>query len=236
MKLTNKKLTEKEKMQNLREQYAKSSLLKNNVSSDPVKQFSKWFNEALKAGIPEPNAMSLATASEDGRPSVRIVLLKGFDERGFVFFTNYKSRKGKELNENPNACLVFFWKELERQIKLEGKIEKISSEESDAYFLSRPPGSQVGAWASPQSTVITGREVLDANVLKYTRQFEQNPLQRPQHWGGYRLKPQLVEFWQGRQSRLHDRLQYTIQENNTWKIGFLNNFLIYGGKSIRDKR
>jgi pyridoxamine 5'-phosphate oxidase len=202
----------------IRKEYMLKTLNEKDVEPNAIQQFGKWWQEATSSKIDEVNAMTLATATPNGKPSARIVLLKGYDENGFVFFTNYESNKGKELQVNAQACMVFFWKELERQIRLEGTIEKISSEESDAYFLSRPPGSQVGAWASPQSTVISGREVLDANVLKYTRQFEQNPLQRPKHWGGYRLKPQLVEFWQGRQSRLHDRLQYTIQENKTWKI------------------
>ena len=202
----------------IRKEYMLETLSEKDVELNAIQQFGKWWQEATSSEIDEVNAMMLATATPDGKPSARVVLLKGYDENGFVFFTNYESNKGKELEANPNACLVFFWKELERQIRLEGKVEKVSSQESDDYFLSRPPGSQVGAWASPQSTVIAGREVIEANVLKYSRQFEQEPLQRPVHWGGYRLKPQLVEFWQGRESRLHDRLQYTLQENITWKI------------------
>ncbi len=202
----------------IRKEYMLETLSEKDVELNAIQQFGKWWQEATSSEIDEVNAMMLATATPDGKPSARVVLLKGYDENGFVFFTNYESNKGKELEANPNACLVFFWKELERQIRLEGKVEKVSSQESDDYFLSRPPGSQVGAWASPQSTVIAGREVIEANVLKYSRQFEQEPLQRPVHWGGYRLKPQLVEFWQGRESRLHDRLQYTLQENTTWKI------------------
>ncbi len=194
------------------------TLNEKDVESNAIQQFDKWWQEAIASSIDEVNAMTLATASPVGKPSARIVLLKGFDENGFVFFTNYESHKGKELAINPNACVVFFWKELERQIRVEGTIEKVNDAESDEYFFSRPAGSQVGAWASPQSTIIPGREIIEANVQKYTLEFQQQPLQRPGHWGGYRLKPQLVEFWQGRQSRLHDRLQYTLQENNTWKI------------------
>jgi pyridoxamine 5'-phosphate oxidase len=202
----------------IRKEYMLETLNEKDVESNAIQQFNKWWKEAIASSIDEVNAITLATASPVGKPSARIVLLKGFDERGYVFFTNYESHKGKELAVNPHACIVFFWKELERQIRVEGTIEKVSDAESDEYFFSRPAGSQVGAWASPQSTMIPGREVIEANVKKYTLQFQLQPLQRPGHWGGYRLKPQLVEFWQGRESRLHDRLQYTLQENSAWKI------------------
>jgi pyridoxamine 5'-phosphate oxidase len=202
----------------IRKEYMLETLDEMGAEANAIRQFDKWWQEATTSTIDEINAMTLATATPDGKPSARIVLLKGYDDNGFVFFTNYESNKGKELAANPNACLVFFWKELERQVRLEGRVEKVSNEESDAYFFSRPQGSQVGAWASPQSTVIDNREVIEANVTKYTSQLELQPLQRPPHWGGYRLKPQLIEFWQGRESRLHDRLQYTLQTNDEWKI------------------
>ncbi len=210
------KTTEKENIQNLREQYAKKSLLKNNVSQDPVKQFSKWFDEALKAKIPEPNAMSLATATKEGKPSVRIVLLKGFDERGFVFFSNYKSKKGKELADNPYASLLFFWNKLERQVRIDGKVQIVSEEETKEYFDTRPYKSRIGAWASPQSTIIDGRTILAKNFLKYLIKFRDN-VPVPPHWGGFRVVPNAIEFWQGRPNRMHDRIKYTRQKSN-WKI------------------
>lgn len=194
------------------------SLLESEVEPDPIKQFSKWWQDSVDSAIDEVNAFTLATATLEGKPSARIVLLKGYDENGFVFFTNYTSNKGNELSKNPQACLVFFWKELERQIKIEGVVEKVSSEESDAYFASRPEGSRIGAWASPQSAVIESRNVIETNAAKYQQQFIDQSIPRPKHWGGYRVKPLLVEFWQGRSSRLHDRLQYTLQADQTWKI------------------
>lgn len=202
----------------IRKEYMLETLNETDVGSNAIQQFDKWWQEAIISEIIEVNAMTLATATPDGKPSARIVLLKGYDEKGFVFFTNYESHKGKELGANPKACIVFFWKELERQVRIEGTVEKVSSEENDVYFLSRPQGSQVGAWASPQSNVILNRVVIEDNVIKYCEQFTKEPMLRPQHWGGYRLKPQLIEFWQGRESRLHDRLQYTLQEEGTWKI------------------
>jgi len=161
--------------------------------------------------------MTLATADKNGTPSARIVLLKGYDARGFIFFTNYNSAKGNELAENPKASLLFFWKELERQVRIDGTVEKISAIESDIYFKSRPIGSQIGAWASPQSTVIKNRQVIEENFLKYEEQFGNQNIPRPEHWGGYLVKPNKIEFWQGRSSRLHDRIQYTFQTDGNWK-------------------
>ena len=202
----------------IRKEYMLETLNESGVQSNPITQFDNWWQEAVKSAIEEVNAMTLATATREGKPSARIVLLKDYDEKGFVFFTNYESHKGKELADNPQATIVFFWKELERQVRVEGIVEKVSSEESDTYFFSRPTGSQVGAWASPQSSLIVDRSVIEENVIRYTEQFEEESITRPPHWGGYRLKPQLIEFWQGRKSRLHDRLQYTLQQNSTWII------------------
>jgi pyridoxamine 5'-phosphate oxidase len=202
----------------IRKDYKLRSLLEKDVAPHPVRQFETWWQEALNSEIDEVNAMTLATASADGVPAARIVLLKGFDEHGFVFFTNYESFKGMQLAENPRACLVFFWKELERQVRITGLVEKVSAEESDAYFNSRPEGSRIGAWASPQSQVIAGREWLEEQEKKYTKDFSEQSLKRPAHWGGYRVKPISIEFWQGRSNRLHDRIQYTLQGDNSWTI------------------
>ncbi len=187
------------------------------LDPNPFKQFAQWFEEAKKTDIAYPEAMSAATATADGRPSVRMVLMKGFDERGFCFFTNYESRKGAELMENPRVALLFYWEPYERQVRIEGAVEKMSEEESYAYFSSRPRGSRIGAWASAQSAMIENREELEAQVRKYERAFQGQEIQLPPFWGGYRCVPDSFEFWQGRLNRLHDRLSY-IREEHGWKI------------------
>jgi pyridoxamine 5'-phosphate oxidase len=194
----------------LRKSYEKAELSESASQADPLKQFEQWLNEAISSEVPEPNAMTLATVGADLRPSTRIVLIKGFDERGIVWFTNYNSHKGQDLAGNPFAALQFHWVELERVVRIQGVVEKVSDGESDEYFHSRPLDSRIGAWASPQSQVISGRSVLVANAAKYGAQFMLKP-PRPPHWGGYRLKPDTWEFWQGRKSRLHDRLRYSQQ-------------------------
>jgi len=193
-------------------------LRRTDLDPDPVKQFSNWFTAAIEGGIRDVNAMSLATAGRDAKPTVRIVLLKGFDQDGFVFFTNYESEKGKQLAANSYAEMVFYWIELDRQIRISGKVEKTSREESQIYFHSRPIGSQLGAWASRQSEVIDARRVLDARMAEMTERFANKPIPVPPHWGGYRLKPDIFEFWQGRPNRLHDRFRYTRQPNGSWLI------------------
>ncbi|HEX5151172.1 MAG TPA: pyridoxamine 5'-phosphate oxidase [Parafilimonas sp.] len=200
----------------IRQDYRLHSLDENDIAADPVEQFSRWWADAINSEIFEVNAMTLATSTNDGKPSARIVLLKGYDEKGFVFYTNYESHKGYELAENPYAALVFFWKEIERQVRIEGVVEKISADESDAYFFSRPEGSRIGAWASPQSTVIENRELLEANAQHYIAEFK-NSIPRPPHWGGYRVMPLKIEFWQGRSNRLHDRIRYTKTTEGSWK-------------------
>jgi pyridoxamine 5'-phosphate oxidase len=178
--------------------------------------FEKWLHEAVRAEIPEPNAMTLATVSKDNRPSTRPVLIKGCDERGIVWYTNYESRKGLELSGNPCAALQFHWVELERVVRIEGRVEKISDRESDEYFRRRPFDHRIGAWASPQSQVITSRSIIEKAASKYLAEYPQDP-PRPKYWGGYRLKPEVWEFWQGRKSRLHDRLRYSLQDG-MWKL------------------
>ena len=202
----------------LRKDYKMLSLDEHEISRSPFKQFQQWWEEALKADIEEVNAMTLATASAAGVPSARIVLLKGYDENGFVFFTNYNSYKGQDLLENPRACLVFFWKELERQVRITGLVQKVNSAESDEYFMSRPAGSRIGAWVSPQSQVIRDRQWLDENEKEQLRKFEGKEITRPDHWGGYRVNPITIEFWQGRSNRLHDRIQYSLDEKGEWKV------------------
>ena len=202
----------------LRKEYSSETLLENDVMASPISQFQKWWDQVIASEIVEPNAMTLATSSPDGLPSARIVLLKGFDENGFIFYTNYKSYKGLQLEENPKACLVFHWKELERQVRIMGLVNKLDSKESDEYYSSRPIGSRIGAWASPQSQPIKNREWLEEAFQKRITEFDNKEIPRPPHWGGYLVNPVIIEFWQGRFSRLHDRIQYTLEENGGWKI------------------
>jgi pyridoxamine 5'-phosphate oxidase len=202
----------------MRKDYQLQKLSEESVAENPFLQFNTWWSEAVEAKIDEVNAMTLATASSEGIPAARTVLLKAFDENGFVFFSNYDSNKGKQLQENPMACLIFFWKELERQIRVTGTVNKTSSKESDDYFNSRPEGSRVGAWASPQSHIIANREWLEENEKEFRKKFNNEKLSRPENWGGYRVMPSVIEFWQGRTNRLHDRIQYTLQGNGKWII------------------
>ena len=202
---------------NLRREYSIQTLEEEKIAAHPVEQFETWWAQALQSEIVEPNAMTLATASCDGMPSARIVLLKDFDKNGFVFFTNYKSYKGEQLAENPKACLVFFWKELERQVRIVGLVSKLGTAQNDEYFSLRPEGSRLGAIASPQSQVIENRKWLDERYKALVNE-NNTSIQRPPHWGGYLVQPVIIEFWQGRQSRLHDRIQYTLEESGNWKI------------------
>jgi pyridoxamine 5'-phosphate oxidase len=201
----------------LREEYTRTGLAEADVAPDPVVQFRTWFRDALAADLHEPNAMILATATADGKPSARTVLVKGYDERGFVFYTNFEGRKARELETNPQCALLFYWGELERQVRIEGRASRVSGEESDAYFMSRPRGSRLGAWASEQSRPVQGRSVLEERVRALEAEYEGREIPRPPFWGGYRVEPHTIEFWQGRENRLHDRLVYLRNEGG-WKI------------------
>ena len=210
----------KENLQNLRQDYRVASLSENDVATDPIIQFKNWFSDAVKAQLYEPNVMTFATADSDGKPSARIVLLKGIDENGFVFYTNYESKKAQDLIVNPQAALVFFWAELERQVRIEGIVSKVDKEVSDTYFHSRPIGSQIGAIASAQSSVLSDRSDLEEKFVALTAQYEGKEIPKPDNWGGYLIEPKYIEFWQGRSSRLHDRITYDLVDGD-WKISRL---------------
>lgn len=201
----------------LRKDYSLKSLNEADVNSSPIVQFEFWLNEAIDSQLPEPNAMTLATSTFEGKPSARVILLKQFDNEGFAFFTNFDSRKARNLLQNPYAAMVFYWPELERQVRIEGKVSKVSDKESDKYFRTRPEKSKIGAWASPQSSVIPNRRYLENLMSDFEEEFQSKTIARPKNWGGFILKPSLIEFWQGRPNRLHDRIQYTLV-NEKWII------------------
>jgi pyridoxamine 5'-phosphate oxidase len=202
----------------LRKEYTIAGLTENELDPNPFRQFRNWLNQAVEAGLPEPTAMTLATATKDGKPSARMVLLKHFDEEGFVFFTNYESRKGRELLRNPVAALVFYWVELERQVRIIGAAKKVSREESEQYFRTRPIGSQFAAWASKQSEILQSRQEIEKRVLELGMRYTNKEIPTPPAWGGFRIKPTEIEFWQGRPNRLHDRLRYALARGGKWKI------------------
>ncbi len=214
----------KPKLSEIRKEYSSQPLIEDDIVKDPIKLFKNWFNQVLKGNIPEPNAMSLSTVDSSNKPSTRVVLLKGIEKQSFVFYTNYNSRKGKEININPNVCLNFFWLELAKQVRIEGVAEKISKKESDEYFHSRPFGSKIGALVSKQSQIINGRKELDKKFEALSKQFEkkEDQIEKPEHWGGYAVKPNKIEFWQGRENRLHDRILYTKEESSSWSISRLS--------------
>ena len=206
----------------LRREYASAGLSEDDLDADPFKQFEKWFRQAVGAKIDLPDAMTLATATKDAMPSARIVLLRGFDERGFVFYTDYKSQKGRELSENPRAALVFYWRELDRQVRITGEVSVVSRKESESYFQSRPVGSRLAALASKQSEVLPNRQVLEDKFNQLMETYGEKEISLPPYWGGFRVSPDWVEFWQGRPNRLHDRLRYTRQPNGDWQIDRLS--------------
>ncbi len=202
-----------------RKSYERAALDEHGIDRDPFQQFTIWYDEAVAAGLPEPEAMTLSTATLEGQPSARIVLLRGYDERGFCFFSNYSSQKGQELAANPYAAVTFYWVELERQVRIAGRVEKVTEAESDAYFQSRPSQSRIGAWSSPQSNVISSRDALEELFEKYQEQYlDETAIPRPEHWGGYRVIPERIEFWQGRPNRLHDRLRFIRIDQGPWTL------------------